>query len=130
MNWSLFLSNDLMWVILGLIVLSGILYLYNLNNDNRSDIYLTDLITVNGKLSERKLTRFGAWIVSTWGFVYLISHDKLSEWYFIGYMGAWVANALIGKMVKDPNNEENSVVLERKIKIKKSEEDEEFERKL
>ena len=66
-----------------------------------------DLISVNGRLNERKVSRFGAWIISTWGFMYLILSSQLSEWYFVGYMGAWVANALIGKAIKDPNGEEN-----------------------
>lgn len=129
MVWAQFFSNDFLWVILAIIIFSGMIYLYNLSNDDKTDINLTDLITINGKLSERKLTRFGAWIVSTWGFVYLISHDKLSEWYFIGYMGAWVANALIGKMIQDPNNEEN-VIVEKKINVRKKEVEEDFERKL
>ena len=65
------------------------------NPDDAFDI--KDLVSKDGKLDEKKFTRFGAWVVSTWGFVYLIVNDKLSEWYFIGYMGAWVANAILDK---------------------------------
>lgn len=107
MNWANIFTNDIMWIILAFVVVICFVYLYNLNNDDKSDISLVDLVTVDGKLNDRKLQRFGAWIVSTWGFIYLITIDKLSEWYFIGYMGAWVANALIGKMIKDPNNDDN-----------------------
>ena len=104
-------DKDIMYVVLASIVLLCTFYLYRLNNDKKSDIYITDLITENGRLEERKFTRFGAWLVSTWGFVYLIVEQQLSEWYFVGYMGAWVANALIGKSLsisenkKDNNNE-------------------------
>lgn len=103
---ELFLSNDVMWAILAFVVVLSAVWLYNLNKDNHSPINLIDLISVNGRINERKLSRFGAWIVSTWGFIYLISRGQLTEWYFIGYMGAWVANALIGKVIKDPNGEE------------------------
>jgi len=81
-------------------------WLYKLNKDKNNTIYFVDLITVNGKLNERKVCRFGAWLISTWGFMFLILNNQLSEWYFVGYMGAWVANALIGKAIKDPNGEE------------------------
>jgi Na+/H+ antiporter NhaD/arsenite permease-like protein len=130
MTWEQFFSNDVLWIILALIVLVGVVYLYNKDRDKNSDIDFTDLITVNGKLNDRKLARFGAWIVSTWGFVYLISHDKLSEWYFIGYMGAWVANALIGKMIKDPRDEDNYRNTNKPIKKSKEEPAEDFERQL
>jgi hypothetical protein len=82
-------------------------WLWKLNNDKNNTISFVDLISVNGRLNERKVSRFGAWIISTWGFMYLILSSQLSEWYFVGYMGAWVANALIGKAIKDPNGEEN-----------------------
>lgn len=90
-------DKDIMYLVLGFIIFICTIYLYRLDKDKKSDIYLIDLITENKKLSERKFSRFGAWVVSTWGFVYLIIDQELSEWYFVGYMGAWVANALIGK---------------------------------
>ena len=36
----------------------------------------------------------------------LLADDKLTEWYFIGYMGAWVANALIGKTLVSKDGDE------------------------
>lgn len=116
-------SVDVMYIILTIIVLVCTLYLWKLNEDQKSSISLIDLVSINGKLNERKLSRFGAWIVSTWGFIYLIVTDRLDEWYFIGYMGAWVANALIGKYIKDRDGEETSIK-----RINRT--DEEFERKL
>ena len=107
-------KNEVMWCILLAVVLIGMVCLWWLHRDSNTRLNLSDIIATNGKINERKLTRFGAWVVSTWGFVYLIIDDKLTEWYFVGYMGAWVANALIGKaigtaptkQVNSPNNEE------------------------
>lgn len=76
-----------------------IMWLMHRNKDNSFDI--TDLVSTDGKLNERKFCRFGAWAVSTWGFVFLACDGKLTEWYFSGYMAAWVASAILGKMVND-----------------------------
>ena len=98
--------DHIMYAILALIMIFCTIYLYRLNKDDRNTINVMDFITVKGRLNDRKFTRLITWIVSTWGFIYLISIGSLTEWYFIGYMGAWVANALIGKAIKDPNGEE------------------------
>lgn len=99
-----FLSYDFMWVLLGFIFVVLVIWLYNLNKDPHNKISLIDLVATDGKLEERKITRFGAWIISSWGLVYLISINELKEWYFIAYMGAWVANALLGAYIN--NNKE------------------------
>lgn len=99
-----FLSYDFMWVLLGFIFVVLVIWLYNLNKDPDNKVSLIDLVATDGKLEERKITRFGAWIISSWGLVYLISINELKEWYFIAYMGAWVANALIGAYIN--NNKE------------------------
>ena len=104
--------DEILYVILALLFFTCIYALWKLNQDKKNTISIIDLVAVNGRLNERKFSRFGAWIVSTWGFIYLIANDKLSEWYFVGYMGAWVANALIGKMIKDPNGEETPTTKE------------------
>lgn len=104
MDFLKFLTeNNNMLLILAIITLCMLVILYKLDKDEKSSITLTDLVTVDGKLQEGKFTRFGAWVVSTWGFVYLIQDGKLTEWYFVGYMGAWVANALINKALDSKN---------------------------
>ena len=124
MNFLEMLSPvEVMYIILALIVIVCTFYLWRLNEDQKSSINLIDLVSINGKLNERKFSRFGAWIVSTWGFIYLVVTDRLYEWYFIGYMGAWVANALIGKYIKDRDGEETPI---KKINVP----NEDFERKL
>ena len=100
------ISNDIMYLILFLILIGAIILLWRITSDRTTSLSFIDLIAIDGKLNERKITRFGAWIVSTWGFVYLIIDDKFTEWYFLGYMGAWVANALIGKALRDKDYED------------------------
>lgn len=62
---------------------------------------LKDIICANGKLSSSKVARFGAFMVSTWCFVYLTANDKLTEWFFMGYMAAWVGNALFSAYLRE-----------------------------
>ena len=71
---------------------------------NPSDTFdLKDLVSEDGKLQERKFTRFGAWVVSTWGFVYILVNNPSTfpEWYFVGYMTVWVSNAIMGKYMSN-----------------------------
>jgi hypothetical protein len=45
--------------------------------------------------SVHQLGQFTALIISSWGFVVLVLHDKLTEVYFTTYMGIWAgANTL------------------------------------
>lgn len=81
------------------LIFSLVLWVLNRRSDNTFD--LSDLICSDGRVDERKFCRFGAWIVSTWGFVYLIADQRFSEWYFTGYMAAWVGNALLAKYLSD-----------------------------
>ena len=83
--------------VLILVVIFLVLLLWIWHRNSESNIDLKDLICSRGKIDEKKFVRFGAWIVSTWGFVYLIVEERFSEWYFMGYMTAWVGNALLDK---------------------------------
>lgn len=76
-----------------------ILIIWHKDSDNRID--LKDLVCKDEKLDEKKFTRLGAWIVSTWGFVYLVFDNKLTEWYFTGYMAIWVGNAIVDKYLNN-----------------------------
>jgi len=100
-------SMFLMYVILLLIVGFSVYFLRKIDKDKHNTYSLMDLIVDDGKIQERKVTRLGTWIVSTWGFVYLIIDGKLDEWYFVGYIGAWVANAILAKRQSDTIKEEN-----------------------
>ena len=90
-------SMILMYIILVVIFGFAIYFLRKVDKDKKNTYSIMDLIVSDGKMQERKVTRLGTWIVSTWGFVYLIIEQKLDEWYFVGYIGAWVANAILAK---------------------------------
>jgi hypothetical protein len=95
-----------MSVVLMLIVGLGLAILWNFHRDRANQVDLKDLICHDGQLNEVKVTRFGAFVVSTWGFVYLILDGHFSEWYFGGYMAAWCGNALLNKYL---TNRESAV---------------------
>lgn len=103
-----FLQLNLLHVVLASIFLIIFAWLKSENKSDKSPINFVDLISENGKMNERKFLRIGTWIVSTWGFMFLIVNDNLSEWYFIGYMGTWVANALIGSAIKTKKPEQSA----------------------
>lgn len=63
---------------------------------------LTDtLIGEDGKASLYKIGQASALIVSTWAFIIMVQKDKLTEFYFYGYMGVWsginLAKNIFGK---------------------------------
>lgn len=90
-----------MSVVLAMLVIFVSILLYVWHKDNKTKINLTDLVCKDGKLDEKKFTRFGAWVVSTWGFVYLILDNKFTEWYFTGYMAIWVGNVIVDKYINN-----------------------------
>ena len=52
---------------------------------------LMDAIAEAGRFSLERAAKSGAFIVTSIGFVHLIAIDKLSEWYFAIYAGAWIS---------------------------------------
>lgn len=92
-----------MIIVLAIVVFFLLLVLLIWHKDINNNTDIKDLICVNGRLDEKKFVRFGAWIVSTWGFIYLILENKFSEWYFMGYMTAWVGNAILDKYISKSN---------------------------
>lgn len=98
---TFFTAKTTLSLLLGLLILIIILTMIAMHRNPEDSFDIKDLVSTDGKLNERKFTRFGAWVISTWGFVYLIVNNPTNfpEWYFIGYMGAWVANAIFDKYV-------------------------------
>ena len=94
-----------MLLVVVLVFLLLLLVVWHRSSHNRVD--LKDLVCKDGRLDEKKFTRFGAWIVSTWGFVYMVMDAKLTEWYFVGYMGVWVTNAILDKYFGSKNSQQN-----------------------
>jgi hypothetical protein len=100
-------DNTMELILAGLIILI-LISLIRISRDSSNSMHLTDLITVRGRIDEKKFSRFGAWIDSTWGFIYIIVNNptQFPEWYFLGYMTVWVSNAIMGKYVSTMNQED------------------------
>jgi hypothetical protein len=115
MNWfdqllSYFTEANAMAIMLLALFIVILLIFTKLQLDRDSAFNLEDLICHNGRLDEKKFARFGAWVLSSWGFVYLMvkNPDSLPEWYFIGYMGVWVSNVIIEKFVSNRSSDRDS----------------------
>jgi hypothetical protein len=57
---------------------------------------LLDLLTTTDRRNKlrfdsRKCFEAGAFLTSSWAFVYLTLTHQLTEWFFVCYIGAWVA---------------------------------------
>lgn len=56
---------------------------------------LLDVVTATGRdgqvhFDPRKMFEAGAFCISSWGFIALVLAGRLTEAYFVGYMGTWV----------------------------------------
>ena len=90
-------ANHYMNLIIVIVALIAMLIAWNIQRDKNNQIDLKDLVCKDGRINEAKFMRFCTFVVSTWGFVYLIVDQRFSEWYFAGYMAAWTGNALVNK---------------------------------
>jgi hypothetical protein len=81
------------FVMAGLVALAGI-SLWKVNRDpNGPD--LLDILTATDRgghvrFDPRKCFEAGAFVASTWSFVYLTLSHQLTEWFLAAYLGAWV----------------------------------------
>ena len=96
-----FNAANTMELLLALLLFIMIVTMVRMSLNPTDSFDLKDLVSEDGKLVERKFTRFGAWVISTWGFVYILVNNPntFPEWYFVGYMTVWVGNAIMGKYV-------------------------------
>ena len=106
-----FTTANTMELLLALLVAVVVATLVQMTLNPRDNFDLKDLVGIDGKLDEKKFTRFGAWVLSSWGFVYLLISrpENFPEWYFTVYMGAWVINVIADKYFNgskqiDPKN--------------------------
>jgi hypothetical protein len=90
-------ANHYMNLVIVIVALIAMLVAWNIQRDKNNQIDLKDLVCTDGRINEAKFMRFCTFVVSTWGFVYLIVDQRFSEWYFAGYMAAWTGNALMNK---------------------------------
>lgn len=94
-----FSAANTMEILLALLIFVVIFIMVKMSLNPSDEFDLKDLVSTNGHVDSNKFTRFGAWVVSTWGFVYLLVNkpENFPEWYFAVYMGAWVANTIFDK---------------------------------
>jgi len=99
---NLFDKSNTLEILLFLLVSMIIFTMVSMSRNKDDEFDLKDLVSSDGKLNEKKFTRFGAWVISTWGFVYILINNPGSfpEWYFVGYMAVWVSNAIVDKWVE------------------------------
>ena len=77
-----FTAAHTMQLLLAMMIFLTIYILVKLSLNPHDNLNLSDLVTVNGRLDEKKFTRFGAWVISTWGFVYILVNKKLNIFIF------------------------------------------------
>ena len=104
---NLFNAENIMGLLLFILIATSLLFIIKLHFNKDDDINLEDLVKTKRKIDGDKLFRVGAWVVSTWGFVYLLVLGKLTEWYFVGYIGVWVSNAIFDKYFNSKQDEED-----------------------
>jgi hypothetical protein len=92
-------ANHYMNLVIVIVAIIAMLVAWNIQRDKNNQIDLKDLVCTDGQLDEKKFMRFTAFVVSTWGFIYLIVDQRFSEWYFTGYMALWAGNALLDKWI-------------------------------
>lgn len=85
--------------IIGFIVLIASIIRFHLckNYEQFNLIQLFAIDANTGKASDSKVRLNIAFIVSAWAFVFLTMNDKLSEWFFFGFMGAWVTDRFLNR---------------------------------
>lgn len=87
-------------VIVLLVILAGILAWKATHSQSQFD-FSSAFLDPDGKTSMTRIGVFTALACSTWAFVFLILNDKISEWYFTGYMAAWVLQGVGNKWLEN-----------------------------
>ena len=102
-----------MSAVLTLLFVLGLIILWAYSRSKDTQVDFKDLFCSHDRIDTRKFYMLGAWVVSTWGFIYLLIEERFSEWYFAGYMAAWVGNALVDKYIstnKEPKDDINKKI--------------------
>ena len=95
-------------IVIAIVVVIAALIIWNFQRDKNNQVDIKDLICVDGTINSTKFMRFTAFVVSTWGFIYLIVDQRFSEWYFAGYMATWTGSALLSKWIDSKNGNDNN----------------------
>lgn len=88
-----------MFMVLLLFFIIMMIIIFKLDHNPKNTYKFSDLITLNGRLSARKLITFLAFWVSTWLLIYQVVNNQFSFEVFVAYIGAWVFNGLASKRI-------------------------------
>jgi len=104
---TIILTNTMVSILSISIILFIIILLYLQYKPDNFDLRSL-LLGQNNKPSINKLGQLIALFLSSWGFVFLTLHDKLTETYFGVYMSVWAgANFLNKYITTKPISEES-----------------------
>lgn len=81
-----------------LCVLAAILAYKATHSDSKFD-FAQAFLDADGKTSMARICTFTALSVSTWALVALVQTDKLTEWFYTAYLGAFVLNGTVNKWI-------------------------------
>jgi hypothetical protein len=90
----------LVMLTLSAILLGMILWNWHRRGDVNFDLRWLLVDHATEKVSLMKVGQGVALVTSTWGFIVLVSKDKLTEFYFLGYMAAWAGANLANKFIE------------------------------
>ena len=87
-------------VIMALLVILALIMAYRATHSTSKFSFEDAFLDEAGKTSHARIAYFVALVVSTWAFAYLTMQDKLTEWFFVAYMGAWVVGGVGNKWLE------------------------------
>jgi hypothetical protein len=94
------------WAIVSLLGLIAIVISFIRAHFSNNDFDLMKLMVFDskGKMSDSKARLNGAFLITSWAFVFLTMNDKLTEWYVAVFLAAWVGDRFAARkanQVKD-----------------------------
>lgn len=92
------MKTDLMLIVLGIGCLCALLILWRAHRSHSIQFNAFDLLLENGRVSKIAVAFMMVLCVSTWVIVNLTISGKLTEGYYLAYMGSWVT-PLVAKVV-------------------------------
>lgn len=92
------ITKPIFGVVLVLLVILAAILAFSATRDAKSEFNFAEAFVDDvGKTSLGRIAYFVALACSTWAFIFLTIRDNLTEWYYTGYMAAWVFGALGSK---------------------------------
>jgi len=91
-------------LVVGCLLALGVLFYAQSKNDKFDLRYL--ILSDNDRPSISKLGQLFSLLVSSWAFVYLVLHDKMTETYYTMYMGIYAATNVASKFLDKKNDQQ------------------------